>query len=82
MRKAALIGLLVLIFLVSGSPQEQRPQRKKLLAIGMSAGFQHDSVSHGLATIWKIGQESPHGNDGWRFRFEPSKLHSSVQACI
>jgi len=58
MRKAGLIGLLILIFSVGASPQVQRPARKKLLAIGMSAGFQHDSVSHGLATLWKIGQES------------------------
>ncbi len=28
------------------------------LAIGAVAGFQHDSVSQGLGTIWKIGQES------------------------
>ena len=56
MRNIALIGVLVLIFSVSA--QAQQPKRKKLLAIGMSAGFQHDSVSHGLATIWKIGQQS------------------------
>jgi uncharacterized protein len=38
----------------------QMPQvkKRKLLAIGMSAGFQHDSVSDALATLWKIGQES------------------------
>lgn len=32
--------------------------RKRLLAIGQVKGFQHDATSHGLATIWKIGQES------------------------
>ncbi len=32
--------------------------RKKLLAIGQIRGFDHDATSHGLATIWKIGQES------------------------
>src|SRR5258708_37996166 len=58
MRKSALMGPLVLIFAVTASPQAQSPKRKKLLAIGLSAGFQHDSVSHGLATIWKIGQQS------------------------
>ena len=58
MRKGALIGLLVLIFSVCASPQEQVATRKRLLAIGMSAGFQHDSVTYGLATLWKIGQES------------------------
>jgi len=55
MKKSALIAALVLIFAVTASPQEKR---KKLLAIGMSQGFQHDSISHGFATIEKIGQQS------------------------
>ena len=58
MRRSVLAGVLVLIFSATASTQSQQPKRKKLLAIGMSAGFQHDSVSHGLATIWKIGQQS------------------------
>lgn len=32
--------------------------RKKLLAIGAVKGWQHDATSHGLATIWKIGQDT------------------------
>lgn len=36
----------------------QAPKRKKILAIGQTKGFQHDSTSDGLATIWKIGKES------------------------
>lgn len=40
-----------------GQAQNQ-PRKKKLLAIGAVKGFQHDATSHGLATIWKIGQES------------------------
>src|SRR5438105_14822259 len=58
MRNSALIGALVVIFAVTASPQAQQPKRKKLLAIGMSAGYQHDSVSHGLATMWKLGQQT------------------------
>jgi hypothetical protein len=58
MSKSAFIGALVLIMAVTASTQAQQPKRKKLLAIRMSAGYQHDSVSSGLATIWKIGQES------------------------
>src|SRR5215469_1949171 len=58
MKKSALISLLALLLSVSASPQAQQPKRKKLLAIGLSAGYQHDSVSHGLATVWKIGQQS------------------------
>lgn len=50
-------GILSLAFAVSAFPQAQ-PKKKRLLAIGATTGFQHDSVSHGLGTIWKIGQES------------------------
>src|SRR6202166_1081059 len=55
MKKFALIAFLVLIFSITASPQAKR---KKLLAIGMSEGFQHDSISHALATIERIGQQS------------------------
>jgi type 1 glutamine amidotransferase len=37
---------------------QQKPKRKKLLAIGEVKGFEHDSVSHGLASIERLGQES------------------------
>jgi len=57
MRRTAFIGALALIFGVM-APAQAQPKRKKLLAVGMSAGFQHDSVSHGLATIERIGQQS------------------------
>jgi type 1 glutamine amidotransferase len=40
------------------SAQPAPPEKKKLLAIGQCRGFHHDATSHGLATIWKIGQES------------------------
>lgn len=39
-------------------PAQQQPRKKKILAIGQSKGFHHDSTSDGLATIWKIGKES------------------------
>src|SRR5712692_10760580 len=58
MRKSALIGALALIFFVGASTQAQQPKRKKLLAIGMSEGFQHDLISHALATIERLGQQS------------------------
>lgn len=38
--------------------QAQAPKKKKLLAIGAVYGFQHDSVSNGLATMWKIGHDT------------------------
>ncbi len=39
-----------------GAPQA--PRKKRVLAIGAVEGYQHDSVSNGLATIWKLGHES------------------------
>ncbi|MBL8221573.1 MAG: ThuA domain-containing protein [Bryobacterales bacterium] len=44
--------------LIPAPAQQSAPKKKKLLAIGACKGFHHDAVSHGLATIWKIGQES------------------------
>lgn len=32
--------------------------KKRLLVIGLSKGFQHDSVSHGMATLWRLGQDT------------------------
>ena len=41
------------------NPQEPVPQRKRLLAWGDTiTAFQHDSVSHALATIEHLGRES------------------------
>src|SRR5947209_14337689 len=37
----------------------QAPAPKHLLAIGdVRTGYQHDSISHGLATIERLGRES------------------------
>ncbi len=38
------------------APAQSKP--KRLLAIGAVKGFQHDATSHGLATLWKLGQDS------------------------
>jgi type 1 glutamine amidotransferase len=58
MRQFAFFTALVLVLAAGVSAQEEHAKRKKLLAIGMSAGYQHDSVSHGLATMWKLGQQT------------------------
>jgi hypothetical protein len=49
----ALLGLGLCICLPG-----QTPKRKKILAIGEVKGYQHDSVSHALATIERLGRES------------------------
>src|SRR4051794_39276485 len=58
MKAHHLLGVLLLAFSVCASPQAQKPHKKRLLAIGASQGWQHESISHAMATLWKIGQES------------------------
>jgi len=50
---ALLLGI-TLSFTLTAQPAK----KKKLLAIGAVKGYQHDSVSHALATIERLGQES------------------------
>jgi type 1 glutamine amidotransferase len=58
MKMCRWFAILFLMLAVTGAPQSRAPRRKRLLAIGDVKGFQHDSVSHGLATIERIGYES------------------------
>ncbi len=51
----ALAALLALTLTTNASAQAKK---KKVLAIGEVKGFQHDSVSHALATIERLGRES------------------------
>ncbi len=52
-------AVLLLSALVLNTVEAQPAARKKrVLAIGAVKGFQHDSVSDGLATIWKMGQDT------------------------
>ena len=52
--------LAVVAILTGGSlfAQNTLPKRKKILAIGEVKGWQHDSVSHALASVEKWGQET------------------------
>ena len=36
----------------------KKPEKKKVLCIGESQGWQHDAVTYGLATIWRWGHET------------------------
>lgn len=38
--------------------QQTPPRKKRLLAIGETKGFQHDSVSTAMATMWKLGRDT------------------------
>lgn len=48
-------AFLILIALLANA---QTPPKKHLLAIGAVLGYQHDSTTDGLATIWKIGKDT------------------------
>jgi uncharacterized protein len=58
MRLAALV-FAALLLAPAAAPQPAPPKPKKhLLCIGQVKGYQHDAVSQGFATLWKLGQES------------------------
>jgi type 1 glutamine amidotransferase len=48
--------LLLALALTVGA--QVQPPKKKLLAIGVVKGFEHDSVSHALATLEKLGRQT------------------------
>ncbi len=50
-----ILGLLLAVALPLAIAQ---PKPKQLLAVGMSAGFTHDSVSDALATLHRLGKDS------------------------
>lgn len=58
MRLLCTLAAALLLAAPSFSQQPQQPRRKKILAIGEVKGFQHDSVSHALASIEKWGKET------------------------
>jgi type 1 glutamine amidotransferase len=58
MKNWILLASLLMTLGICGSAQAQTPARKKLLFIGEVKGFEHDSVSHAMATIEKLGQQS------------------------
>lgn len=57
--KVIRIALASILALAVAAPlSAQQPKKKKVLFIGATKGFQHDSVSHAAGTIWKLGQET------------------------
>jgi len=57
MKRAGLtLGLMLLS--AAGGSQAAPPPRKQLLAIGEEKGYRHESVTHALATIERIGRET------------------------
>lgn len=52
------VVIVVLAALFIATLNGQAPAKKKVLCIGQVKGFQHDSVTYGLAHIWKWGQDT------------------------
>ncbi len=48
----------VLLFLICTAGPQAQVRRKQLLAIGEEKGYRHESVTHALATIERLGRES------------------------
>ena len=57
MRVLSCTGLLLAALLLA-LPASAQVKRKKILAIGEVKGYQHDSVSHALATFERWGKET------------------------
>jgi len=53
MKPLRLLGLFLTVLLCAQA--QDPPRKKRVLCIGESKGYQHDSISDGMATIWKIG---------------------------
>lgn len=56
----ALFALATLLFatLASAQPGPKPPRKKRVMAVGMTEGFYHDSTTEALATIKKLGDQS------------------------
>lgn len=51
-------AFILLCLSVSVPSMAQGPKKKRLLAVGMSAGWEHESVSDALVTMYELGKES------------------------
>jgi type 1 glutamine amidotransferase len=50
---------LLLVLLAGALATAQQPAKKKhILVIGQTKGFEHDSVSDAMGTVWKLGMDS------------------------
>jgi hypothetical protein len=57
MKTKHLLSILLSIAVCCGCASAQA-KKKQLLAVGMSAGWQHESVSDALATLYQLGKET------------------------
>jgi uncharacterized protein len=52
------VVLIMILGLASAAAAQDQPNKRKLLFIGQSKGYQHDSVSTAMATLYNIGRSS------------------------
>ena len=57
-RSRAIRVAAIAILAASLPAQNVKPRPKRILAIVQANGFQHDAVSTGMATMWKLGRET------------------------
>ncbi|HXJ41284.1 MAG TPA: hypothetical protein VNH18_18525, partial [Bryobacteraceae bacterium] len=53
-----MLRFLTLLTLASSLLAQNAPARKRLLIIGEEKGYRHESVSHAMATIERLGKEA------------------------
>ena len=61
-KKASLLQLLVMlaagVILLAGAAPQAQPRKRVLAWADVRNGYQHDSISHAVATIERLGHES------------------------
>ncbi|HYK92232.1 MAG TPA: ThuA domain-containing protein [Acidobacteriota bacterium] len=58
MRSLRFAALFLMCLSLSIPSIAQNPKKKRLLAVGMSAGWEHESVSDALVTMYELGKQS------------------------
>src|SRR5271155_2972062 len=59
-------SLLILVLAAGVSVAQENPRKRNLLIIGQSKGYQHDSVSTAMATLYNLGRSSGRWNTFFR----------------
>src|ERR1700729_4490678 len=50
--------LFIVLGLASAAAAQDQPKKRKLLFVGQSKGYQHDSVSTAMATLYNLGRST------------------------
>ncbi len=54
----ALIFSTLILAGIAGSMLAQQPAKKRLLFVGQSKGWQHESISYAAGTLWRLGHDT------------------------